>query len=79
MSTFRNKDHVTGWSAVAFLATIAIAKMLTTLVCHSRSPGWSATPVRVRRGRPKLLALCGPVRDLVHGAGEDQVLGPRAH
>ena len=32
MSTFRSTDHVTGWSAVAFLARIAIEKMLTALV-----------------------------------------------
>lgn len=32
MNTFRNTDHVTGWSAVAFLARIAIEKMLTAVV-----------------------------------------------
>ena len=32
MSTFRKTDHVTGWSAVAFLATIAIKNALTALV-----------------------------------------------
>lgn len=32
MSTLRKTDHVTGWSAVGFLATIAIARALTALV-----------------------------------------------
>ena len=32
MSTVRNADHVTGWSAVGVLATIAITRALTALV-----------------------------------------------
>jgi hypothetical protein len=32
MSTVRKTDHVTGWSAVGVLATIAITKTLTALV-----------------------------------------------
>lgn len=32
MSTSRNTDHVTGWSAVVLLATVAVSKMLTAVV-----------------------------------------------
>lgn len=32
MSTDRNTEHVTGWSAVGVLATIAVTKALTALV-----------------------------------------------
>lgn len=32
MSTFRNTDHVTGWSTVGFLARIAFEKMLTAVL-----------------------------------------------